>query len=598
MTAQLTPTPVQKFWDANGVQLSGGKVFTYIAGTTTKQATWTDSTQSVLNTNPIILNARGEAPNWLDTTETYKEVVAPANDTDPPTSPIQTSDNINAPGTSTVTIPSGLAGNGVSDDSAAINNAINTAFAAGGGTVFLPPGKTYAGTASLLLQSNVQLSAYGATYLYTGNGNAVGSGTSGVLLYSGISGLTINGGTTAAKLLALFSSYFGSFKDIRFLSNSTTNTCLALDVNTAGPTNPSGNYNTAYNLFDNVEQETIGGGNGCGTFISMSGSDASHVTTLNTFNNVNANLVNVIGIDENQWCDSNVFTGMCRINLSSLISPANGIGCAMGRLGAGVYAENFQFLAIDTFGAPAVDNRRGLVANYGNTVKFLVVGLFEFGPAVPNNGLVLTNVLSSNINQAPRGATNYQSMDFIGTNLGVGLAGNVSVTVYASQGAWLSGASQYVNFAQGSCYNTATALGASYAATPGAAGAAGAYTVAQVMGFYAASGVNGANATVTTAYGFFCADQNFGGTNNYGFYSNVVAGAGKFAFYGAGTAPSFFNGDLQIPGAAQAVLHTLTTVTNGAGAGAGTLTNAPAAGNPTKWIPFNDAGTTRYFPSW
>jgi hypothetical protein len=41
-----------------------------------------------------------------------------------------------------------------------------------------------------------------------------------------------------------------------------------------------------------------------------------------------------------------------------------------------------------------------------------------------------------------------------------------------------------------------------------------------------------------------------------------------------------------------------TTLTNGAAAAAGTLTNAPAAGNPTKWIPINDNGTTRYLPAW
>jgi hypothetical protein len=38
--------------------------------------------------------------------------------------------------------------------------------------------------------------------------------------------------------------------------------------------------------------------------------------------------------------------------------------------------------------------------------------------------------------------------------------------------------------------------------------------------------------------------------------------------------------------------------TNGAGASAGTLTNAPSVGNPTKWIPINDNGTTRYIPCW
>lgn len=41
-----------------------------------------------------------------------------------------------------------------------------------------------------------------------------------------------------------------------------------------------------------------------------------------------------------------------------------------------------------------------------------------------------------------------------------------------------------------------------------------------------------------------------------------------------------------------------TSYTNGAGASAGTLTNAPVAGNPTKWIPVNDNGTTRFIPAW
>jgi hypothetical protein len=37
---------------------------------------------------------------------------------------------------------------------------------------------------------------------------------------------------------------------------------------------------------------------------------------------------------------------------------------------------------------------------------------------------------------------------------------------------------------------------------------------------------------------------------------------------------------------------------NGAAAAAGTLGNAPTAGNPTKWVPINDNGTTRYIPTW
>lgn len=46
------------------------------------------------------------------------------------------------------------------------------------------------------------------------------------------------------------------------------------------------------------------------------------------------------------------------------------------------------------------------------------------------------------------------------------------------------------------------------------------------------------------------------------------------------------------------LIRTAVAWTNGAGALAGTLGNAPAAGNPTKWIPVDDNGTTRYVPAW
>jgi hypothetical protein len=50
--------------------------------------------------------------------------------------------------------------------------------------------------------------------------------------------------------------------------------------------------------------------------------------------------------------------------------------------------------------------------------------------------------------------------------------------------------------------------------------------------------------------------------------------------------------------ASATLLTSTVALTNGAGASAGTLTNAPAAGNPTKWIPIVDNGTTRYIPTW
>jgi Right handed beta helix region len=94
MTTQLSPLPVFRAWDNLGLPLVGGKLFTYVAGTTTKQATFTDSTGGTPNTNPVILNYRGEANIWLDPTKVYKLVLAPSTDTDPPTNPFWTVDQI------------------------------------------------------------------------------------------------------------------------------------------------------------------------------------------------------------------------------------------------------------------------------------------------------------------------------------------------------------------------------------------------------------------------------------------------------------------------------------------------------------------------
>lgn len=63
--ASLTPIPKLQFFDANGNPLVGGKLYTYAAGTTTPLATYTDSTGTSANTNPIILDSRGEASVWL-----------------------------------------------------------------------------------------------------------------------------------------------------------------------------------------------------------------------------------------------------------------------------------------------------------------------------------------------------------------------------------------------------------------------------------------------------------------------------------------------------------------------------------------------------
>lgn len=71
--ATLLPNGEQVFLDDNGSPLSIGKVYFYIPGTTTPKNTYQDSGGTILNTNPIILDAGGRAVIYGS--GTYREVV-------------------------------------------------------------------------------------------------------------------------------------------------------------------------------------------------------------------------------------------------------------------------------------------------------------------------------------------------------------------------------------------------------------------------------------------------------------------------------------------------------------------------------------------
>jgi lysophospholipase L1-like esterase len=76
--ASLYPNGRQQYFDNQGAFLAGGKLYTYVAGTTTKKKTWQDHEETIENTNPIILNARGEALMYLR--GSYKLELRDAND--------------------------------------------------------------------------------------------------------------------------------------------------------------------------------------------------------------------------------------------------------------------------------------------------------------------------------------------------------------------------------------------------------------------------------------------------------------------------------------------------------------------------------------
>ena len=67
-----------QFFDNNGVPLAGGLIYTYAAGTTTPQATYTTSAGTIAHANPIVLDSAGRVPGgelWLVMGLNYKFVL-------------------------------------------------------------------------------------------------------------------------------------------------------------------------------------------------------------------------------------------------------------------------------------------------------------------------------------------------------------------------------------------------------------------------------------------------------------------------------------------------------------------------------------------
>jgi hypothetical protein len=75
---------------------------------------------------------------------------------------------------------------------------------------------------------------------------------------------------------------------------------------------------------------------------------------------------------------------------------------------------------------------------------------------------------------------------------------------------------------------------------------AASFTTASAIHFLATQGTIGAGSTVTNQYGYFANSNLTGATNNYGFYSNIASGSGRYNFYAAGTARNYFAGTLNL----------------------------------------------------
>lgn len=151
-----------QFFDNDGNILSGGKIYTYTAGTTTPAPSYTDKTGLIANANPIILDSSGRVPNeiWLPSGVLYKFILKTSSDV-----LIGTYDNLTS-------VPSingqpanvtdfGAVGNGITDDTTAINNALTAVSLNNGGSLYFPSG-TYMVSSIIQVPSNIKIFGDGA----------------------------------------------------------------------------------------------------------------------------------------------------------------------------------------------------------------------------------------------------------------------------------------------------------------------------------------------------------------------------------------------------------------------------------------------------
>jgi hypothetical protein len=185
----------------NGIPANGAKLFTYAAGSSTKQTTYTDEAGTIPQTNPIILDSRGEPaqPIWLTEGLSYKFVFTASTDSDPPVSPIWDVDDVT----------------GVNDSSVAIDQWIDSGVTPTyvSATQFTMPGDQ---TSSLQVGRRVKLTVTAGTVYGTITASAYAALTTATLSMDGAQVLDSGLSSVSYGILTPQNSSFPVLKDTDF----------------------------------------------------------------------------------------------------------------------------------------------------------------------------------------------------------------------------------------------------------------------------------------------------------------------------------------------------------------------------------------------
>jgi hypothetical protein len=204
----------QQFFTDTGVPLSGGKLYSYAAGTTTPQATYTTAAGTIAHANPIILDSAGRVSTgeiWLTAGSNYKFVLKTSVDVT-----LATWDNItgiNGTGIATNAVnvqydPAGTGavsttvqaklrqtvsvkdygavGDGSTDDTAAFQYAVNASSA-----VYVPAGTYIVNVVTL--DANTEIYGDGVASIIKQSAAFVGGSQGSLYANSGAAGTQLDG---------------------------------------------------------------------------------------------------------------------------------------------------------------------------------------------------------------------------------------------------------------------------------------------------------------------------------------------------------------------------------------------------------------------
>lgn len=179
--AGLRPCELKfRYFDNNGNPLAGGKVYTYVSGTSTPLITWADAAGAANNTNPVILDSRGEANIFCLPGRSYRFTVTDAND-----AVIETEDTIV----------------GVSGAPLTVFTAV-----ADGGTIALSANVVSVNTTATTLASvNITVPSTGIV-----TGDTVKCGSAGAITTLSFSGATVVGAPTTLAAASSFTLVYDS----------------------------------------------------------------------------------------------------------------------------------------------------------------------------------------------------------------------------------------------------------------------------------------------------------------------------------------------------------------------------------------------------